>query len=188
VPKPEVFLVDWKGKKERIPLKWEIKNRKIHGDEVLGLLQAPWKGTSEWKGQVALVTYGTLRVRIDTQKRTGIIDELRLEDAAVDGKELLQHYAFPRGGIKLRLLLAEKTKSTNPAAQENVHLHLQMVPTGGKKPKLLLEIRNGFSRLSPSPDGKWVAIRSMSDTTRADEILLVSETGQVRKVRGGRKD
>jgi hypothetical protein len=187
-PEPEMFLVDWKGEKERIPPKWEIKDQKIHGDEILGLLQAPWKGTSEWQGQVALATYGTLRVRIDTEKRTGIIDELRREDATVDGKELLQRYAFPRSGIKLRLVLAEKTKSNNPVAPEDVHLHLQLVPPGEKKPKLLLQIRNGFSRLSPSPDGKWVAIRTMSDTTRADEILLVSETGQVREVRGERQD
>jgi hypothetical protein len=187
-PEPELFLVDWKGKKQSIALKRQIKDEKTHPDSISGLLHAPWKGTSKWQGHVALVTYGTLRIRIDTQKQTGLIDELPSEDATVDGKELLQHYAFAHGGIQLRLLLAEKTKSPDSIPGEILHLRLEMIRAGEKKTKLLLKLRNGSCCLSPSPDRKWVAIRSMSDNTSADEVLLVSETGQVRQVPGERKD
>jgi hypothetical protein len=188
VPESELFFVDWKGESQRIPLKWEIKNEKIHPDAGLGLLLFPWKGTSEWQGPVARVTYGTLRIQTDTEKRTGILDELRHSDATVDGKELLQHYAFARGGIKLRVLLAERTKRADSIGDEDVHLHLEMIRPGEKKPRVLQKIQNGSYYFSPSPDGKWVAIRSGADNSRTDEILLVSETGQVREIPGGRKD
>jgi hypothetical protein len=184
---PGLFLVDWKGKKERIPLKW-AKDQEVLGRDAVDLLRAPWNGRSEWQGNVALVTRGTLRIRVDTEKRTGVIDELPREDATVDGKELLQHYAFPRGGIKLRVLIAEKTKSVGPIPTQNTILHLEMIQPGEKKPRLLMKIKNGIAVFSPSPDKKWVALRSMSDNTRADEVLLVSETGEVREVPGERRD
>lgn len=184
VPEAEVFLVDWQGNKQRIPLKWEIKDPNMHPDLPLGLLVFPWKGTSGWRGPVARVTYGTLRLRIDTEKRTGLIDERRREDATVGGKEVLQHYTFPRGGIQLRVLLAGRTRLADLTTEDEVHLQLEMVRPGQKQPRLLQKIRNGSYCFSPSPDGKWVAIRSGSDTSRTDELLLVSATGQVRKVPG----
>jgi hypothetical protein len=126
-------------------------------------------------------------IQIDTEKRTGTIHERRREDAAVDGKELVQYFAFPRGGVRLRVLVVGRTKSTDPGRDEDVHLRLEMIRPG-RESRLLREFENGSCFFSPSPDGKWVAVRSGSDTTRPDDVLLVSETGEVREVTGERKD
>jgi hypothetical protein len=187
-PEPELFFVDWQGKKQSIALKRQGKDEKTDPESISALLHSPWKGTSQWQGHVAQVTSGTLRIRIDTEKQTGLIDALRSEDATVDGKELLQHYAFAKGGMQLRLLLVEKTKSRDAIPDEILHLHLEMIRAGEKKAKLLLKLQNGACCLSPSPDGKWVAIRSMSDNPSAAEVLLVSETGEVREIPSERKD
>ena len=173
-PSTKLALVDWEGKERPIRMRPEA----IDSDEKVRVLAYPLNGASAWEGNVAVVSHGTIRIRIDTDKLVGTFETVPKEEAFVGGKEVLQRFAFPKGGVKLRVLLAKKGEG--PAEKREELLHLELLDGKKGNPRLLKELENGGFFLSPSPDGEWLAVRAVAGNV--DELLLVSSGGEVREI------
>src|SRR5205823_7668227 len=128
-------------------------------------IQFPWAGTSDWKGAVAEVSYGSTRLRIDTDKRAGTFEAIPKGDAAVDGKDVLQQFEFP-DGAKVRVLGAE---------QGTVNTYqLEYLKPGESKAKVLKVQEKSSFILLPSPDRKWLAARVVGEDKT---IFLINAKG-----------
>lgn len=175
-PSVKLALVDWDGKERPIRMRPEA----IDSEDKVWVINYPLNGTSAWEGNVAVVNYGTIRIRIDTDKLVGTFESVPKEEAYVGGKEVLQQFAFPKGGVKLRVLQAQKGEGP-PEKRERL-LHLELLGAKAGKPRLLKELENGCFLFSPSPDGKWLAVRAVAGKVNPHEVLLVSSGGEVREV------
>ncbi len=171
----KLALVDWEGKLRPIRLNPEA----IDSDEKRELITFPWIGTSAWEGNVAVVSNGTTRIRIDTHKLIGTFETVPTKEAFVGGKVVLQRFTFPKGGLKLQVLLGQEGPPEQP---QGSFLRLELVGGMEGKPRLLKEIKNSRCvLLSPSPDGRWLAVRDSA----SGEILLVGSSGEVREIDSG---
>ena len=156
-------FVDLDGKAQPIDMKPEA----VDNDDKSNAVTFPWSASSQWNGNEAVVTYRMFRIRIDTAKRTGNIEKLAAEDAVVEGKEIVQQFAFPGGG-KLRVLI-EDQPSTKYTAE---------FVKGAKEVKAI-KIQDKAFIMCPSPNQKWVVLRSMSDMR---ETYLVNGAGEVKEI------
>jgi hypothetical protein len=164
----KVFLVDWGGKSQPI----EMNPDTIDNENKVSAIQFPWAGTSEWKGNVAEVSFGEIRIRIDTEKRVGTFESIPKSEAIVDGKELVQHYTFP-DGAKVRVLQEEPTM--------NSRYYLEFLKPGEAKPKSIkIQDKNSFI-LIPSPDRKWLVVRAVGEDKT---IFLINGKGEVKEIAG----
>jgi hypothetical protein len=164
----EVFLIDWAGKEQAIPLPEEVGN----DTELKEVLQTPWLGTAGWDGAVAQVAYKGALLRIDTEKKTSTLGKAPKDP--LEGKlPIVQRYDFAGDGARVRVVEAEKAGGTK------LHRLLLWKP-GAKQPETVLEVKNGHFHLSPSPDGKWLAVRAMGDDLKTFDFLLVGRDGTTR--------
>src|SRR5262245_13485208 len=163
-----VFLVDWEGKTQTI----DMKPDSIDTDSKVSMIQFPWSCASGWKGQVAELSSGANRIRIDTDKRVGTFAIIPQSEAIVDGKELYQQYVFP-GGAKVRVLGEEQMNQTK--------YQLEFVAAGDNKSKIVSQLEKKSFVLSPSPDRKWLAARIVGDEKT---IFLINAKGEVKEIPG----
>jgi hypothetical protein len=159
-----VFVVDWDGKEVPLAMKPETLDSK----DKRTLIQAPWTGTSGWDKDVASVTSSYLRIRIDTGARSGAFEAVPMNEAVVDGKEIVQNFAFGAGGAKVRVLRDDQAQNK---------FQLEVIRPGAEKPRLLRRQDQSFI-MSPAPNQKWLAIRSFDN----GDIFLVSHTGDVKEI------
>jgi hypothetical protein len=161
---PKVVWADWTGKQQPVPIKGQLK------EEQSDVLLMPWTGTSRWDDAVAEVAYGSFRIRLDTVKLTGQVHEL-----PVKGEPVLQAHVFAKTGTKIQVVEEKK---------DDAVFRLELIPAG-KKPQALHKIHKDRFIFSASPDGKWLAIRSIE---KGEPIVLVDRDGVVKNVgmRGGK--
>jgi Tol biopolymer transport system component len=164
----KVLLVDWDGKAQPIDMKPDT----IDADSKSSSVQFPWAGTSGWKGQVAEVSYGTSRIRIDTEKRVGTFEAIPKAEGTVDEKDIVQQYAFPNGA-RVRVLAEQQNNQTK--------YQLEFLKAGEKQPKVVSTQEKNSFVLSPSPDRKWVAARVVGDDKT---IFLMDAKGDVKQIAG----
>ena len=165
--KLSLFLVDWEGKEKAIKVDDAINKE----EDRVNVVQSPWRGTSRWDGTTALVTFKQWQVRLDTEKRTAKLEKTPADTLDAGPLPVVQRFDFP-GGAKVRVV-QEKMK-------DDTHDRLLLWKPGAKKPEVVFEVKNGFFMLSPSPDGKWLAIRGLGDDVKDLDFMLLSKDGEVR--------
>jgi hypothetical protein len=161
-------LIDWQGKVQAIDTE-PIRKANLTGEQ-LRLLSDPWAGTSRWAGNIAEVTSGTLRLKIDMDRRSTTV--VMLPDAAgkVDGADVVQRFVFPDSPVSVRV-----------RARDNGSANQQLELLKGGKPVVLK--KGGTWLLSVSPDGKWLAVREFAGdgSGPGGVIFLVNDRGEYRQ-------
>jgi hypothetical protein len=134
------------------------------------LLSDPLLGTSRWIDHIAEVTSGTVRLRIDTDRRKGAVVKLPGAEGKVDGADVVGQFTFPGSRVTVRAC----TRDTGSDKQQ-----LELVKGG----KSIVLKKAGKWLLSPSPDGKWLAVRELpgAGNESGGVIFLVSSTGEHRQ-------
>ena len=162
----EIALVDWEGKEQKI-------GQVPEGSDPFarGMFQFPYIGVSRWEGNTAVTTFSNKRVRIDTEKQRISIEELNKADVTVQGRSILQQYAFPDGGAVIRMLRLKDDEIKNGTWR------IEIIKPGEKRPHVLADIGN-FCALFPSPDRKFVAIRGVN-MAEFEPIRVIDSRGDL---------
>lgn len=168
----KLFIVDWDGQTQGI----QLKDNAANSDEKKDLLYFPWTGTSGWKGNVAEVTFKSLRIWIDTEKRVGAFETTAPDKAMIDGKDLVQTFHFANGAT-LRVL--------HTRLNDVAYYHAEFIKVGEKKAAELKVVEKSGFVLSPAPNQKWVVARCFDDEKN---IMLISETGEVKQIPGNNNE
>jgi hypothetical protein len=133
---PEVYWVDWEGKKKQIVLDECARDT----DEKKTMLQASFLYAWRWEAKCALYTLGAERIRLDTEKHIGTFE-------AVAPAEVNQYEFANR--VKVRGI----TEKFGFAPYR-----LEVAKKGSDKATDIVGQGAGYFTFSPSPNGKLVAI------------------------------
>jgi hypothetical protein len=159
-------VVDWHGKVQDIRLAanfFEVTTGTLREDH--GFLQDPWMFTSRWKGPIAEIVKGESRILMDTEKHAGAIEAIPDDQAKVNGHLLMQQFAFPKSKVQVRVLLHGSYDFRVESVKEN---------------KVTLVAKTLFPPVfAPSPDGKWLAVRTVD---KASEIFLINHLGESERI------
>jgi hypothetical protein len=165
----DVGWMDWAGKEQAIAMKPDT----VDSEQKRDMLAAPWYATSSWHGAEAVVAYSSTRIRIDTGKRTGRLEAVPREEAAVDGKVIRQRYSFAATGVAVCVLEEEVKDAT--------HFRVQVNSPKGTTLDTPVESAS-WCMLFPSPNGKLVAVGCGELDVRGrnqDMILVIDQAGKV---------
>jgi hypothetical protein len=154
---------DWSGKESVIAMKPDT----MDSGEKVGMLTRPGEFSSSWRGREAVVTYGEARIRIDTAKRTGILETVPSDEAEIDGKVIRQRYVFRATDVSVRILEHEDEKNAT-------YLRLEVSRPKAKAADTVVQ-RASRCVLYPSPNGKLVAVgcRELDLWGRDQNVIFV---------------
>jgi hypothetical protein len=163
---PEVALVDWDGKRQKVALDAEAADN----DEKRFMLYYPWSFLSRWDADTAEVSYKQWRIRLDTKKLKGALEARPATEARV-GTDILQQLHTFAGGVKVRAL-------ENPEGKLEKS-RLEILTPGAEKPRVVMDDGKGIFGFSPSPDKKLLAIWCADDGSGTPRIFVVNSKGEV---------
>jgi hypothetical protein len=141
-----VCFRDWSGKESVIAMKPDT----MDSGEKVGMLACPGEFSSSWRGREAVVMYGEARIRIDTVKRTGILETVPGDEAEIDGKVIRQRYVFRATDVSVRILEDKDEKNAT-------YFRLEVSRPKAKAADTVVQ-RASRCVLYPSPNGKLVAV------------------------------
>jgi hypothetical protein len=165
---PDVALVDWEGKKQKIALAGEA----TENDERKFMLYLPWLYLSRWDGDTSEVSYKEWRIRLDAKKLKGVFEKRPAAEARVGTEIIQQQYTFA-GGVKVRALISENSEGKLEKSR------LEIIKPDADKPGVVLEDGKGLVGFSPSPDKKLLAIHCVDDGTGNGRVYVVDNKGEV---------
>jgi hypothetical protein len=166
--KPEVTLVDWDGKKQKI----ELDPETLTDNDRRTILTFPWWFSSRWDGDAALVSYDEWRIRLDTKKLAGSLEKRPAAEARVGGDIIQQTYEFA-GGVKVRALV---TKGTDGKQDKS---RLEILTPGAAKPRVIIGDAKGLFGFSPSPDKKLLAVWCVDDGSGKPYVYVLNNAGEL---------
>jgi hypothetical protein len=166
---PEVALVGWDGKRQKVALDAEATDN----DERKFMLYYPWSFLSRWDSDTAKVAYKQWRIRLDTKKLKGALENLPATEARVDKDFLQQHHAFA-DGVKVRALDVENAEGKFEKSR------LEIITPGAEKPRVVMDGEKGLFGFSPSPDKKLLAIWCVGPQgTSNSRVYIVDSKGEL---------
>ena len=166
----EMIWLDNAGVEKRFPI-----HRDVLADSAKAeILTTPWRGSSYWKGSTGVISYGRFRVEIDTDKYVMNCTAIPDGEAVADGKLIEQLHRFGPGAATVRVV------NEDSPAKQPPRLEL-LIP--GTPPAELITTSDGFL-LCPSPDGKWLLARDMTDSSEHDDMVLIDRKGTVVRITG----
>jgi dipeptidyl aminopeptidase/acylaminoacyl peptidase len=166
-----ISLVDWNGKERPIAMKPPIDDQ-----DKKDMLRWPYMFTSSWQDAKALVATSKGRFEIDTNKLQGKFDSF---DSGEPNGENHVHQQFTFAGSQNVVRIVDWTKQVK-GMNEQIS-RLEILDSHQKRIQTLIE--NALMNLSPSPDGKLVAVRCAHDDKKRGDpkemIWVIDQSGQV---------
>jgi hypothetical protein len=195
-------FIDWDGNKHKIQVTPKDKypiggltpldelNRQI-GDGPRGMFQFPMLHSSRWDDSTAVVSWDDRRLKIDTDKLTATVDQIKPAMSA-DGK-LIQDQVKLAGGAVVRAVEL-RTRYPKPTNDPNWPNHwegpqrgrfrVEVVKPNENEPTTLMHEAFVFM-IDPSPDGKKAVVKCMKASESAksksdqDMLFLIDGNGDV---------
>ena len=159
----EIVWLDNRGGESRFPIHKDV----LRDSEKVQILMTSWRGSSFWKDHTAVISYGRFRMEIDTGRRVMNCTAIPDSEALTGGKLIEQQFSFGPGEAIVRVV-REDTAEKHPP-------HLQVIRPGAA-PVEPMTTSDGFM-LCPSPDGKWLLARDMTDSAEHDDMVLIDRKG-----------
>lgn len=132
--------------------------------------------SSYWQGEVAVVSQGKTRVEIDTTKRSVAWKTIPDSESRSKGRLILQQHRFDPEGTVVRVVATKADGSTPPV--------LELIRRGAQPYDGELMTTSDDFVLCPSPDGKWLLVRNLTDSAKHDNMVLVDRKGNVKQIKG----
>ena len=172
----KLAFVDWEGKESAIAMPAGRLDVRVHDT-----LYAPAAGTwSRWEGEVAIATWKSQEWRIDTAKKTAVLQNVDEAEWELDGKEIQQIYTFPNGKTKIAVIYLKNERNFKKAFMPEMRVDL--IGPEADRQRTLIEM-TPYCGVYPSPNNELVALRYMAkgkteEDPPRDMILVVNSKGE----------
>lgn len=131
--------------------------------------------SSYWQGAVAILSQGKTRVEIDTTKRSVAWKTIPDSESLSNGRLILQQHRFDPEGTVVRVVETKADGSAPPV--------LELIRRGAQPYEGELMTTSDNFILCPSPDGKWLLIRDLTDSAKRTSMILVDRKGNVKQIK-----
>lgn len=168
-------VVAWDGKEKNIDLKFDVE-REDNDNTTVGLMLVwPMMRASHWQDNVAVLTSGTTRIRIDTEKGVATLDTIDRANVSLGDQLIWQQHTFADKSRVVVLTPPDKKEAfkrfTIVFIDAKGERRRDLVPAGTER----------LLGLFPSPDGKHVVVRVWEGDRKgrdADMLVLVNQRGE----------
>jgi hypothetical protein len=180
-----VVFIEWDGQEYPLDLKPGALTDGVR-ELVSAMILLPYFYRSWWEGDVAVVSYSTTLVHLDTATGKGTIHFVDWTEATFEGQVIQQQYTFPGGTTGVRVLetvhpIPDPFNPLVPEEQATYRAYVFKSP-GGKESRLIGETNSSFLLL-PAPNRKLVAVRGVfhwpGTKPDQDTIAIVNENGDL---------
>jgi hypothetical protein len=157
-----MVVVDWEGRVKKI--KWEPKDdldSLFNGDggsSQGNMILYPLIYASHWNGPTAVVSWGDVRVKINSDKAVGTLEHIK--PALTDDKKVIQQQIRLSEGGVIRIVELKQRFNTDRESGDSLFgsYRVEVIKQGAKEPKILMD-GGDFGMIYPSPDGKKAVVK-----------------------------
>ena len=182
-----LVFVDWDGKEQDVQPMKDVSFNPGPDSPIQGMLFFPMMHSSRWDGSTAVVSWDDVRVKIDADKLTASVEQIK--PAMSEDKKVIQDQVrLADGGVVRAVELTKRYRKDGLSDNEYPfgQYRVEVLKQGAKEPKTLMD-GAGYFMISPSPDGKKAVVKC-SKTLEAifteskpdqDMLFLIDGLGDV---------
>jgi hypothetical protein len=156
-----ITFIDWQGREKPIVLGKSEQDPERPDGPLLDMRPLPSLFGSRWEGNVAIFTFATSRLRIDSLSGVATFHTVGQAELTIKGAAILQQYEFPQRAAKIlvlddkvvvlvagednpRMVLDERARLMGPAPNKQlVALHTPMCEENGRElPAKIIVVNN----------------------------------------------